>query len=151
MYVYLFINVSRSNKYMCIVTNNCSFKLLYNLGNSVNTTLKIQEIAFQGFQISKFSRGSMLPDLPKWLAPLARDCPPNFNALAPLPPLTTVFAEKSLKQKAIFNNRKKHTLINWKPVRCLNFLLHYHFPPQNLSQKSYPNLYQPSRLMIPPY
>ena len=40
------------------------------------TTRKIQEIALQGFQISKFSWGSMPPDPPKWLAPSARDCSP---------------------------------------------------------------------------
>ena len=43
------------------------------------TTRKIQEIAFQGFQISKFSRGSMPPDPPTWLAPSARDCPPQLQ------------------------------------------------------------------------
>ena len=50
-------------------------------------TRKTQEIAFQGFPITKFSRGSIPPDPPRYLAPSARDCPPpNFNALAP--PLT---------------------------------------------------------------
>ena len=43
------------------------------------TTRKIQEIAFQGFQISKFSRGNMPSDPPRWLAPSARDCPPQLQ------------------------------------------------------------------------
>ena len=66
---------------MCIVTTrNRVFKLLYNLGNSVQYyPSKIQEIAFQGSQISKFSRGSMPPDPPRWLAPSPRDCPPHFK------------------------------------------------------------------------
>ena len=49
------------------------------LGIHFITTRKIQEIAFQGFQISKFSRGSMPPDPPRWLAPSARDCPPQLQ------------------------------------------------------------------------
>ena len=52
------------------------FKMLYNLGIQSNTTLKIKEIAFQGFQISKFSRGSMPPDPPRFFAPSPRDYPP---------------------------------------------------------------------------
>ena len=46
---------------------------------------KTQEIAFQGFPISKFSRWSMPPNPPRYLAPSPRDCPPppNFNSLAP--------------------------------------------------------------------
>ena len=43
------------------------------------TTWKIQEIAFQGFQISKFSRGSMSPDP---LAPQLQ-CPGAATELEP--------------------------------------------------------------------
>ena len=44
-------------------------------------TRKTQEIAFQGFPISKFSRGSMPPNPPRYLAPSARDCPPQLQCL----------------------------------------------------------------------
>ena len=37
------------------------------MGIQSNTTLKTQEIAFQGFQISNISRGSMPPDPPRCL------------------------------------------------------------------------------------
>ena len=59
------------------------------LGIHFITTRKIQEIAFQGFQISKFSRGAC-PRTPLDGSRLRREIvPPNFNALAP--PLPTHF------------------------------------------------------------
>ena len=55
-----------------VVCSNC-FKILR---IHFKITRKTQEIAFQGFPISKFSRGSMPPDPLRYLAPSARNCPP---------------------------------------------------------------------------
>ena len=53
------------------------------LGIHFITTRKIQEIPFQGFQISKFSRGAC-PRTPLDGSRLRREIvPPNFNVLAP--------------------------------------------------------------------
>ena len=76
-----FINVSRSNKYTCRVTKNCVFKLLHDLENSLHYYPENPGNCISGIPDFKIFSGEHAPGPPRWLSPLARDCPPSPNSM----------------------------------------------------------------------
>ena len=87
---YLFINISRSKKYMCRVTKSCVFKLLQNLENSLQNYSENPGNCVSGIPDFKIFTGEHGPPLDT--SPLRREIvppPPTFNALAP-PPSTSI-------------------------------------------------------------